>query len=164
MIDPATLHQLWTEHVDRLLLVARSIGEPAEDAVQEAFIRLAQQPVMPDDPVAWLIRVIRNQILAWHREGVRRRKREQARVADGSWFAVPDTDHESWGAGELPRLLAQLQVESRQVIVMHLWGGLTFDQIATILSRSRSTVHRQYQRGLAELRARCELPTVEKRR
>jgi len=30
--------EAWDQHADRLLLIARSIGEPAEDAVREAFV------------------------------------------------------------------------------------------------------------------------------
>jgi RNA polymerase sigma factor (sigma-70 family) len=163
MIEPAVLHQLWTEHVDRLLLVARSVGEPAEDAVQEAFIRLAEQPMLPADPVAWLVRVIRNQMLTWHRERTRRRRREQSRAADTSWLDGRESEHDQLYAQEVAEQLRHLDAEPRQVIVMHLWGRLTFEQIAEILSSSRSTVHRQYHRGLAELRSRCELPIAEKR-
>ena len=167
MIDPTILHQLWTENVDRLLLVARSIGEPAEDAVQEAFVRLAVQPALPNDPVAWLVRVLRNQLLAWHREGTRRRRREQARVTERPWFTeetLPGSDELS--STEVARNLRQLEDDARQIIVMHLWGSLTFQPIAEILGSSRSTVHRQYQRALADLRTHCspsrEYPLVEK--
>lgn len=160
MIEPAVLHQIWTEHVDRLLLIARSIGEPAEDAVQEAFVRLAVQSEVPKDPVAWLVRVLRNQLLAWHREGSRRRRREQARAAESSWLAESPTEmSEEWSSLEITRQLQRLQNEDRQIIVMHLWGELTFQQIADILGRSRSTVHRQYQRALAELRSLCSTPS-----
>jgi RNA polymerase sigma factor (sigma-70 family) len=156
MIDPAVLHQIWTEHVDRLLLIARSIGEPAEDAVQEAFVRLAVQPELPQDPVAWLVRVLRNQLLGWHREGTRRRRREQARAAEQSWLAEsPMGMGDEWSSLEITHQLQQLHDADRQIIVMHLWGELTFQQIADILGRSRSTVHRQYQRALAELRSLC---------
>ena len=163
MIEPALLQQLWTENIDRLLLVARSIGEPAEDAVQEAFVRLAVQHDLPDDPVAWLVRVMRNQLLAWHREGTRRRRREQVRAAEAPWFAEKASRSDEVDWSEVAEQLRRLEDEPRQVIVMHLWGGLTFQQIAEILGSSRSTIHRIYQKALAELRARYEAPLAEKR-
>ena len=52
MLDPETLTAVWDQHADRLLLVARSTGGPAEDAVQEAFVALATQTQLPDDPMA----------------------------------------------------------------------------------------------------------------
>lgn len=78
MIEATTLAELWDDHSDRLLLIARSIGGPAEDAVQEAFVALASQAIMPTDPMAWLVRVTRNRLLQWHRSGKRRRTRETA--------------------------------------------------------------------------------------
>ena len=38
MLDPDKLTEIWDQHADRLLLIARSIGGPAEDAMQEAFV------------------------------------------------------------------------------------------------------------------------------
>ena len=37
-LDPNQLNEAWDQHADRLLLIARSLGEPAEDAVREAFV------------------------------------------------------------------------------------------------------------------------------
>lgn len=158
MIEPEILHRIWIEHVDRLLLVARSIGEPAEDAVQEAFVRLAAQEQLPDEPLAWLVRVTRNQILAWRREGTRRRRREHASAAERPWLVIPPADAE---AADAAWRLRELPGEQRQVIVMHLWGGLTFQQIGKILGSSRSSAHRQYQQGLDELRERIDAPVSE---
>jgi RNA polymerase sigma factor (sigma-70 family) len=158
MIPPETLRQLWIDHSDRLLLVARSMGEPAEDAVQEAFVRLATQSTLPDEPVAWLVRVIRNQIAAWHREGVRRRHREQARSAHVSWFPGGDGGGAAAEMAEVTAQLRRLPDDQRQIIVMHLWGNLTFRQIAVILDSSRSSVHRRYQQALDQLRAWIDRP------
>ena len=88
LIDPADLRELWHHHADRLLLIARSMGDGAEDAVQEAFVALARQPAPPQDPLAWLVRVARNAILQYRRAGGRRRQRES--VASQRWFAATD--------------------------------------------------------------------------
>lgn len=166
VLDPQTLSRLWQQHVDRLLIVARSVGgngglgEPAEDAVQEAFLQLARQPRLPDDPLAWLVRVTRNQLLQWHRSGTRRTAREQtiAREQQAAlWFetnaAGLDDSHD---AAMVTEQLQQLPENVREVIVMHLWGELTFQQIAEIVGSSRSAVHRLYQQGLSQLRCRFE--------
>ena len=50
--------------------------------------------------------------------------------------------------------LRALPLEQREVIVGHLWGGLTFEQIAKITGISSSTAHRQYCAGLSTLRER----------
>lgn len=155
MLDPKTLGRLWQQHADRLLIVARGVGEPAEDAVQEAFLQLARQSTLPHDPLAWLVRVTRNQLLQWHRSGSRRTAREQHSVL---WLepCVSDRLDDSLDAALVTAELQRLPSETREVIVMHLWGQLTFEQIAEIVGRSCSSVHRSYQQGLGQLRSRFE--------
>ena len=161
VIDPQILSRLWRRHIDRLLIVARGVGEPAEDAVQEAFLQLARQSTLPDDPLAWLVRVTRNQLRQWQRSGTRRTAREK-RAADptaatASWLESPqDAVEDRLDAALVTERLRQLPAEVREVMVMHLWGELTFQQIAAIVGRSRSSVHRQYQQGLSQLRCHFE--------
>ena len=50
--------------------------------------------------------------------------------------------------------LEALPIEEREVIIAHLWGGLTFEQIAEVSGSSSSTAHRSYARGLSNLRER----------
>ena len=39
MIHYEQLVSAWNDYADRLLLIIRAFGDPAEDAVQEAFIQ-----------------------------------------------------------------------------------------------------------------------------
>ena len=146
------LCRLWDQHQPRLLLIARSIGQPAEDAVQEAFIELAKLPMPPDDPLGWMVRVIRNRMITWHRGERRRQDRETTR-ADPRWFDQTDP---SLGvdAAELTAAVHALPALQRQAIVMHLWGEMTFVQIGQTLETSSSTAHRHYSEGLRALRDR----------
>lgn len=151
--------------MDRLVLIARSFGEPAEDAVQEAFIKLASQTDPPDDVVAWMVGVARNQLVSWHRAGERRRKREESLSLTKSWFCKSVSLDGSVGTGEsvdaaeLTHSLQQLPDTVRQIVVMHHWGNLTFDQIAIIIGKSRSSTHREYQQGIASLRKQLTVNT-----
>ncbi len=60
--------------------------------------------------------------------------------------------------------LSRLALEQREVIVAHVWGGLTFAEIAAIVGSSTSAIHRRYQAGLQTLRnllgEKC-LPTTD---
>ena len=47
--------------------------------------------------------------------------------------------------------LAALEDDLRETVTAHLWGGLTFDQIAALTGTSASTAHRRYQQGLERL-------------
>lgn len=153
VVDATSLAEIWDAHADRLLLIARSIGGPAEDAVQEAFISLATQPQLPADPLGWLVRVTRNRLLEWHRGNRRRRARETA-VSVADWF---DDDlirvDQKLDAREVAASLQRLTSPDREVIVMHLWGEMTFESIAEAIGGSRASAHRAFRRGLQQLKS-----------
>jgi Sigma-70, region 4 len=58
------------------------------------------------------------------------------------------------GGGHLMDADSLGQLEEREVIVAHIWGGLTFEQIGEIAGCSASTAHRQYTAGLTTIRER----------
>jgi RNA polymerase sigma-70 factor (ECF subfamily) len=127
--------------------------------VQEALLELVRQPSPPQRVVPWLYRVVRNRAISAGRSGRRRKKREERLAADqDSWF-VPDPgarlDAETASAA-----LAALPIEQRETIVAHLWGGLSFEEIAEVTHTSSSTAHRRYQAGLAALRDRLEAKSI----
>ncbi len=137
-------------------MIARATGEGAEDAVQEAFVALAQQSELPDDPLAWLVRTTRNQILSSWRGRLRRRARERAVALTRNWFTGSSEYHEQKLDGqEVTSWLGELDEDLRSVIVMHLWAGMTFRQIADVLDCSAATANRRYQRALSALQQRA---------
>lgn len=155
MLPPEILLHVWNQHADRLLLIVRGFGEPAEDAVQEAFVRLAAQDVVPEETLAWLVRVARNQLLQWWRSDARSRRRELERGKATEWFAEGMLD-DALDAATVAAGLRQLSEGSRATLMMHIWGSLSFEQIAVILGVSRSTAHRQYMRAMEQLRVRFQ--------
>ena len=54
----------------------------------------------------------------------------------------------------------QLADEEREIIILHLWGGLTFRQVAEVLQISAATVHRRYQGALQALRSRLRIESI----
>ncbi len=155
MLDPATLRRLWQVHSERLLLIARSVdAEAAADAVQDAFVALAMQPSVPRDPLAWLVTVTRNRILQADR-GTRRRIARENHVMIASWFDSSQAMIDDRLDGEaVTTALRQMPSPTREVIVMHLWGEMTFASIAEVVGLSRASTHRCYRNGIQTLRAR----------
>jgi len=152
-ITPEQLGRLYREHAPALRLFARQWGEGAEDLVQEAFVKLAQQSILPERVVAWLYRVVRNQALLLGRGNARRRQREARASCGEAWFSSVD---EQLDAHQAAGQLAELPLEQREVIVARLWGGLTFEEIAPLVGCSLATVHRRYTAGLLALKERLE--------
>ena len=157
MMGPDALGRLIDEHAPALILYARQWCAAPEDVVQEAFIKLSRQEPPPANALGWLYRVVRNGALSAHR-AARRRLRHETTAAEQhpSWF-VPG-DSAPFDAVHATRALERLSAEQREVIVAHLWGGLTFEQIAELMGCSSSTAHRWYAAGLAALRERLDLP------
>ncbi len=152
-ITPEELGRLYREHAPALRLFARQWTAGGEDLVQDAFVRLAQQAAPPTQVLPWLYRVVRNGALAAYRSAARRRRREdRARVRE-AWFDTADSQLDGQDA---TRLLADLPLEDREVVVARLWGGLTFEEVAQLVGCSLPTAHRRYLAALTTLRERVQ--------
>ena len=154
-IEPTVLGDLYRQHAPALRLYARQWGAHAEDLVQSAFVRLAQQSPPPNLVVPWLYSVVRNEALSVQRAAGRRRQRERRSSNPEAWF---DTCDHRIDAIEVAANLAELPLELREVIVARIWGGLAFEEIATLIGSSLATAHRRYQSGLERLRERFQDP------
>ncbi len=147
-MNPGRLAALIDEHTPALVLYARQWCAAPEDVVQEAFLKLVQQRRDPDDPVAWLFRVVRNGALDASKT-VRRRKAREA-LAPTRWFVEPEIN--GLDAQTAVAALEQLSSDIREVIVARLWGGLTLEQIALVAGCSVSSAHRRFEVGIVQLR------------
>jgi RNA polymerase sigma-70 factor (ECF subfamily) len=151
LMGPEQLAQLIETQAPALVLYARQWCAAPEDVVQEAFVKLAVQQRPPDNPVAWLFRVVRNGAISAARAAQRRRWHEsRASRQTEPWFQP--SEEGALDAAEATRRLQELPLEQREIIVAHLWGGLTFEQIARVVGCSSSTAHRRYLDGLTVLR------------
>ena len=154
---PEELGRLIDQHAAALTLYARQWCAAPEDVVQEAFVKLVRVTEPPRDVLPWLYRVVRNAALSAARAEIRRRHHETRAAAQmPAWFTSDTTS--PLDAEAVTAALQGLPVEEREVIVAHLWGGLTFEQIAEVTGCSSSTAHRRYLAGLSSLRERLKVP------
>ena len=155
-VTPAIISRLLDEHADRLELYAIQWSDSPEDIVQEAFIKLAQQKELPRQPVSWLYRVVRNRAISSARSHRSRKKHESDYVNHTrAWFE--ENPGSQLDAQTVAEALQNIPEEEREVIVAHIWGGLTFEQIAEITGTTSSTAHRYYQSGLKALKNLLDL-------
>ncbi len=155
-MGPERLGFLLDQHAAALELYARQWCAIPEDVVQEAFLKLARQSTPPTQPLAWLYRVVRNAAISAGRSERRRQHHEAVAAAQSSWFTEVETGR--FDAARVTEVLAELPPDQREVIVAHLWGGLTFEQIAQLCETSTTTAHRRYVEGLTEIRTRLNVP------
>src|SRR5690242_6464766 len=121
------VQSLYQQHGPGLLLYACSLlgrKHAAEDVLQQVFMKLLQQNTIPEDPRPYLFRAVHNVAL-----NLIRSESKQVELADiEPWFEAPEQDHTARVV--LTVELMRIPQEQRQVPVLHLWGGLTFDEIA----------------------------------
>src|SRR5215831_1990609 len=131
----------WTVWLNRhggtMLLLARQWApsrSDAEDIVQEAFLRFWRSREKADDPAAYLYVCVRNCALELRRGQFRREVRERlvARPeCTADWFTTEPQRRERNERIELG--LRELPENQREVVIMKVWGRLTFGQIAQTL-------------------------------
>jgi RNA polymerase sigma-70 factor (ECF subfamily) len=112
---------------------------------------------LPDNPTAWLYRVVRNAAISTGRSEQRRQKREAIKAENtAAWFqANEETNLDATAAAAA---LTELPAEQREAIVAHLWGGLSFAEIGELMGMSASSAHRTYTAGLTALRILLGVP------
>lgn len=140
-----------------LQLYARQWCTSPEDVVQEALVELSGQRDWPDNPAAWLFRVVRNRAISQARAAQARRKYEEGAAERArEWFDRRVRLQSE--LGQAADALAGLPLELREVVVAHYWGGLTFSEIGELVGTSASTAHRRFETAILTLRERMEVP------
>lgn len=100
------------------------------------------------DKKAYLFGCVRNAAL---NEGkLRGRTTPLDRDLVSAWFSAPNRDY--MGEQNLKHALDALPDDQREVVVLHIWGELTFSQISELLSISSNTAASRYRYALAKLR------------
>ena len=154
----ASLERIYRRHRQGLYTLSLSITRcpsRAEDAVQEAFARLWQSGARPSgDPVAYVFAAVRNAAV----DQLRHRGPEEfgpdppVSIFDGRAADPASAAADAERAEAARRAMEALPVDQREVVVMKIYGGLTFEQIAEALGRPVSTAASRYRRALQRLR------------
>jgi RNA polymerase sigma-70 factor (ECF subfamily) len=153
------MEQHWCETVydakaAELILYGRALGlghGESEDVLQETFMVLMQMPVAPAKPEHYCVRAFRNRAMNYHRSLWRRLSREWESLR---WFERSPTETPEELAAM--KCLAELPLEQREVIVLKVWHGCTFEEISGLLEISASTAAGRYRYGLQKMKLKLE--------
>lgn len=166
----ASDHETWRSwfqlYGPKLLLCARQWTPTladAEDVVQEAFVRFwRNQRHLAGDPLALLVTSIRRAAFDHARRAARRATREEKSSDDGTpggpMFECPLEQDDRREAIE--GAMRRLPIDQREVLLLKIWGELTFQQIAMELDIPPNTAASRYRYALASLRQ--HLATAER--
>jgi RNA polymerase sigma factor (sigma-70 family) len=157
----------WKDWLDRhgpaMLLLARQWTDrrsDAEDIVQEAFIRFWRSRDRVADPAGYLFACVKHVALDWLRGRRRQLRREEAiaRPEAETMFVVPIEQDER--RSTIEAALRTLPENQAEVLVLRIWGELTFPQIAAVLDVSENTASSRYRYALARLREQLAEETI----
>ncbi|HTF22900.1 MAG TPA: sigma-70 family RNA polymerase sigma factor [Candidatus Limnocylindria bacterium] len=144
------VRRLYDRHGSALVAYACSFvtdAAAAEDAVHQVFLRLLSAEItMPDAPVAYVYRSVRNAALNVRRSGLKLAELDP----HSSVFRHRDGNQEA--ALALEKALAELPEEQREAVVMRVWGGLTLEEIAAAVGAPLNTIASRYRYALEKLR------------
>ena len=161
----AIVLDLFDRYYDRVFAFARrSVGPNlAEDATQEAFLRLLQHPRLEEleISISYMLRVVQNILRRRHTRTARLREileqeikpRQRRKEADGTKGIYqrpePRTVLENM---DLELALNRLSNDERDTIRLVVCEGLSYAEAARSLGVSVTTVNNWRHRGLARLR------------
>lgn len=149
----------YRELAPKLLLFARQwLAEPAdaEDVVQTAFVKFwKRQPDAQREHYPLLYAAVRSTALDLLRGSERRARREAEPAVsvlreDATFFDTTVEQRED--AALVEGALRSLPTDQREVLVLRIWGGLTFAEIAGTLGESINTVASRHRYALEALR------------
>lgn len=146
------LERLLTEHRAPLRLLASTICQSPEDAVQQAFVKLATLSDAPPNPAAWLYRVVKNNSISQLRSESRRKERERTVGTEKFRGQLFEKNDATVDPDLIAEVLHRLDHESRQIVIAKIWGQLSFDAIANESGCSSSTAHRRYKDALKQMK------------
>jgi RNA polymerase sigma-70 factor (ECF subfamily) len=144
------VRRLYQEHGPALLAYASALlrdPSAAEDVLHQVFLNVLRGRASIDGSAAgYLFRAVRNTAL----NHVRGMSREVELPDAGVWLESPDGSKETSMA--LQSALKRLPDEQREVVVLKIWGQLTFEEAANVVGISPNTAASRYRYGLAKLK------------
>lgn len=150
-----SIQNFYERHQHELYIYALSIlgaADHAEDAVHNAFARILRKRKTPKELRPYVFRCVRNAAIDELRFASRRNG--TAILFDTADPAIHPKS--SMTAMEIEELLLALSQDERETIILKIYGGMTFKEIASTRRTSQNTAASWYRRGLAKLRATLE--------
>jgi len=153
-LDRKSVRTLYERHGRVLLAYAMSLvheRSASEDILHQVFMKLLQRDIaINGQPLHYLYRAIRNTALNYRRQHAR----ELELASDGHWLESPPGMEEDGLA--LQAALADLPDEQREVLILRIWGQMTFEEAASALDISPNTAASRYRYALAKLKERLK--------
>jgi RNA polymerase sigma-70 factor (ECF subfamily) len=154
--DVSALAELYDAYSRQLYAYARSLGADellAEDVLHEVFVRMIRRP--PEAPAvrsmrSYLYAATRNEFFRWGTRLAHRREVEGTELS--GLFEADSGSRPPEEALAVEEALSALPEAQREVVMMKIYGGLTFEEIAETLDISINTAASRYRYALEKLK------------
>ena len=150
-VTPPNWHAWLAANAARYLLFARSQtrGEAdAQDVLQETLVEVWRRGSGQPPADALVFKTLRRRAIDLGRRTDRRERREQAAP---DWWQPPDDDTPAERDAELEQAVKTLPGHLREVVLLKVWGQLTFRQIADALGVPPGTAASRYRYAIERL-------------
>jgi len=166
--DEQTLRQIYEKYKDTLLTIATSLlrdASEAEDVLHDVFVSFTK-----GIREFHLYGSLKNYLISYlvnRARDIHRKKMYQVVGLDSTGPIRSDSDGPTEAVIDdeesqlLTEALAQLPAQQREVIILHLQGGMKFREIAEMQEVSINTVQGRYRYGLDKLRSILDGEPVE---
>lgn len=155
------LCRIYKKYKDNLLRLASALlndTSAAEDIVHDFFVSFAQSPEklkLNGSLKSYLATCVVNRV---RNANIARQRQETAGLNEAESTLSSSKRPEQWiiyseQLRQLNDALAQLPHQQREVIILHLQGGMKFKAIAELQDVSINTVQSRYRYGLDKLRS-----------
>jgi RNA polymerase sigma-70 factor (ECF subfamily) len=140
-MDLGALYDAWASRLLAYMMTITRDRTTAEDALHNLFVKLATGRPELRDPAVYLYRAARNEALR-----VLRRRVERP-LADLEFVAAP-----GGSAEHVADALDRLPAEQLDVVVLHVFLGLSFREASEVLGIPPDTAASRYRYALEKLR------------
>ena len=153
------LYDRYGEKLYNYLVLRLGSCQDAEDTLQEAFYRFSRYSVRwkwIKDPKAFVFKVVRNEANRFLKRKLLQQKTTALDNRSGTAIATVIQGPDKQSEGFLAESLSKLPDNQREVVLLKVFEGMTFKEIARICKLSENTAASRYRYGLSKLRPLLE--------
>lgn len=153
------LYDRYGEKLYHYLVLRLGSCQDAEDVLQEAFYRFSRYSVrwkMVKNPKAFVFKVARNEANRFLKRHIVQKKTMSMNPNHKKTIASIIQGPDQKSEGLLAGALAELPDDQREIVILKVFEGMTFKEIARLCGLSMNTAASRYRYGLSKLRTFLE--------